>query len=169
MKSLIFLLIVLFWATPLIAGPRLHGTVLADSDTTLSVQQQQDLFIPPVKGKTYQEGLLMGRKAGEHYSKDWPVASLTGLVGGILSGPLLPALSWAMAKGDNNPPMTYLISDMYKDKGVIFQTAFLEGFEQRTKEKKRRSIIYGGLAGMIIGVVVWNAILPEPSDPDYRY
>ena len=148
--SFSILAVILSYSSTLAATPRLHGTILASSDDT--VEEQQQVYIPPVKSEVEQEGFLMGLKAGDHYADSLPVLGpyFWNFTFGAVTGPIIPAVAWAFAKGENDPPMKYLISDMYKDKGVIFQTAFLEGFEKRTQERKRRLILVGGTAGTIV-------------------
>ena len=108
------------------------------------------------QSKTYS--LYEGYKSGRYEAKDVSVSG--SFVGGIcgalfLGGFIGTALIWAMTDG-NQPRMSTIYFQEHK--GSDFMMGFNDGYHERSKEKKRDAVLWGGTAGTVILTLAWVAI-----------
>ncbi|MFC1485745.1 hypothetical protein ACFL55_01810 [Candidatus Latescibacterota bacterium] len=91
---------------------------------------------------TMSEGYMAGRITAEGRSTTGSFVG--GLFCGMLTGLIGTGILWGVTQGDDVP--IQFIST-YQGKGTDYSMGFINGYRERTKEKKRGARLGGGLLG----------------------
>ena len=110
-------------------------------------QTQQSHVYSMTDGYTAGKMAAKGRSTGYNFVGGLACGFLTGLIGtGIL---------WGVTSGDDVPSH---LKTNFQDKGADYSMGFIQGYKERTKQKKRRARLGGGLLGTAGAVVLLLSI-----------
>ena len=138
-RSLVVVLIIL----PLLTSSLQADLLLpkAFPDTRL-LMAQADQPRPVQPHYTMTEGYIDGKIAAE--GRGTAGSFLGGFTCGILTGLVGTGILWGITRGDSPP---YELKAKIRSKGTDYREGFIQGYKERTKQKKRGARLGGGLLG----------------------